>query len=227
MNTPTSSGTSVPLWQHKDDDALEESAELCPCPADMHERVQIQWQFFIRAINPGISLQHVAALFGPTKAFTNRGRKDLRANHLMGTKLNRPAPEFDKVRTCALSVLTGIVSGEHLIVTMLDGSQEPRSGRTQVSKGGDINLDDIFSPQTTGFSSPISSGGMGEPYRFRMGHVYWMNDDRTYTWLPHVKRRSSVRYPYRIDPASTGAPPPSPYNFEQVKKARKKKSIQS
>ena len=240
MNTPISPEIPVPLWQHRDDrGALKRVRKCAPCPAGfmMHEhRVQItrQWQFFIRAINPGMSLQHVAALFGPTKAFTNRARKDSRANHLMGTKLNRPDPEFDKVRTCALSVLTGIVSGEDLILTMLDGSQEPplKVGRIYPETVEDINLDDyLFIPQTHRhffFAANIIRRD-GRTVPFPHGASYdWMNDDRTYTWLPHVKRAQfEVRYPLtRLTPLPPGASLPSPYNFDRVKKAGKKKPIQ-
>jgi hypothetical protein len=235
MNTPTTSGTSVPLWQHKDDrGALNEIRECAPCPAVfmMHEhRVKItkQWQFFIRAINPGMSVQHIAALFGPTKAFTNRPRNDARANHLMGTKLSRPDPEFDKVRTCALSVLTGTVSGKHLIVTMLDGSQEPplKEGRSYPERVEDINPDDyLFTPQTHRhlfFAANIIRRD-GRTVPFPKGAVYdWTNDGKPYTWLPHVKRgQVEVRYPLsKLIELPPGAEIPSPYNFERVKKKKK------
>jgi hypothetical protein len=152
----------------------------------------------------------------------------------MGTKLNRPDPEFDKVRTCALSVLTGSVSGEDLIVAMLDGSQEPplKDGRRYPETVEDIKLDDyLFVPQTHRhffFAANIIRRD-GRTVPFPHGAVYdWMDDDRTYTWLPHVKRSQfEIRYPLtKLIPLPAGAPLPSPYNFERVKKAGKKKPIQ-
>ena len=38
-----------------------------------------------------------------------------------------PDPNFDKVRRCALSVMTGVVDGNDLIVEAMDGS-EPAPG---------------------------------------------------------------------------------------------------
>ncbi len=152
----------------------------------------------------------------------------------MGTKLSRPDPEFDKVRTCALSVLTGSVSGKHLIVTMLDGSQEPplKEGRSYPERVEDINLDDyLFTPQTHRHlffvANIIRRDGRTVP--FPHGAVYdWTNDGKPYTWLPHVKRAQfEVRYPLsKLIQLLPGAEIPSPYNFEREKKQRKKKPIQ-
>lgn len=81
---PSSPNPSVPLWQHRDDHGVFNDLRACaPCPAvfTLHEsRVTItkQWQFYIRAINSGMLLKHVTALFGPTKAFTNRPVRDTR-----------------------------------------------------------------------------------------------------------------------------------------------------
>jgi hypothetical protein len=181
----------------------------------MHDsRVAIteQWQFFIRAINHGMSIQHVAALFGPTQAFTNRPVNDKRANHLLGTKLNRPDPEFDQVCTCALSVMTGAVSGEDLIVTMLDGSQPPplKEGRRYPERVEDINPDDyLFTPWTHRhffFAANIIRRN-GKTVLFPHGAVYdWTNDGQLYSWLPHVKRANfEVRYPLsRLIPLPLG-----------------------
>lgn len=223
--------SSVPLWQHKDDHgALDGVRDCAPCPAvfPLHEsRVTVtkQWQFFIRAINPGMSLQHVAALFGPTKAFTNRSVGDKRADHLQGEKLGRDDPEFDKVRTCSLSVMTGVVRGEELIIAMLDGSQPPllKDGRSHPERVDDINPDDyLFTPRTHRhffFAANIIKRD-GKTVPFPHGALYdWTNDDRPYTWLPHVKRAQfEVGYPLsKLTPLPTGEPIPSPYKFERVK----------
>jgi hypothetical protein len=231
MNTPTTSPTSVPLWQHKDDHGVFDDLRTCvPCPAvfpmdDSRVTITKQWQFFIRAINPGMRLQHVSALFGPKKAFTNRPVNDKRADHLTGANQGHPDLEFDKVRTCALSVMTGVVRGDELIVTMLDGSQPPplKEGRNYPERVEDINLDDyLFTPQTHRhffFAANIIRRD-GKTVPFPNGAVYdWTNDGRRYSWLPHVKKaKIEVRYPLsRLIEFPRGAPIPSPYNFERVK----------
>jgi len=231
MTDPAPASSTVPLWQHKDDlGVLDRVRDCAPCPAvfTIHEsRVTItkQWQFFIRAINPGMSLRHIAALFGPTKAFTNRSVGDKRAAHLQGERLGRPDPEFEKVRTCSLSVLTGVVRAEELIVTLLDGSQAPplREGHSHPERVEDIDPDDyLFTPQTHRhffFAANIIKKD-GKTVPFPHGAFYdWTNDGRLYTWLPHVKRSQfEVRYPLsRLTPVPAGAPFPSPYQFERVK----------
>ncbi len=231
MSNPNPSPVPVPLWQHKDDHGVFDGVRDCaPCPAvfTLHEsRVKItkQWQFFIRAINPDMSLKHITALFGPKKAFTNRPVRDTRADHLLGEKLHRPDPEFDKVRTCALSVLTGVVSGNMLIVAMLDGSQPPplKEGRSYPERVEEIDPDDyLFLPQTHRhffFAANIIRRN-GKTVPFPHGARYdWTGDDRLYSWLPHVARsRFEVRYPLsKLIELPSGAPIPGPYNFERVR----------
>jgi N-acetylmuramoyl-L-alanine amidase len=222
------SRAGVPLWQHKDDQALRSKAPDRPHVADpavfmMHEsRVEItkQWQFFIRAINYGMKLHHVSQLFGYKKAFTNRHKNDLRADHLQGLNLDRKNPEFDKVRTCALSVMTGTVSGDHLLVQMMNGSEPPplKPGRTYPERVEEIDPDAYaFTPWTHRhlfFAANITKRGGRKISPFPHGAVYdWTNDGRIYSWMPHVAPAGvKVRYPLsnlvRLEPA---APIPSPY----------------
>jgi hypothetical protein len=103
----------VPLWRHKDDIEVDGKVRGCaPCPAvwplsDHKVFATKQWQFYIRATNAGRSVQHVAALFGPALAFTNRNVRDIRRDWLRLLNLDRPDPDFDRVRTCSRSALTG------------------------------------------------------------------------------------------------------------------------
>ncbi len=107
---------SVLYWRHKDDlENWGKPRDCAPCPAvwplsDHKVPVTKQWQFFIRAINAGRSLQYVAALFGPALAFCNRSTNDLRCDWLQKKNLDRPDPDFDRARTCSRSVLTGAPS---------------------------------------------------------------------------------------------------------------------
>lgn len=215
---------SIPLWQHKDDMGVFGAPRECaPCPAvfplqDTRVAITKQWQFFIRAINYGMRLQHVVALLGPKKAFTNRDPSDLRADYLKGENLDRPDPEFDKVRTCSLSVMTGTVSNGELIVAMLDGLQPPplKEGRNYPESVQDINPDDyLFTPwmhRHLFFAANITKPN-GKTVPFANGAVYdWTGDRRPYSWMPHVSR---LEVPYALSnlmelPART--PIPSPYN---------------
>ena len=214
---------SVPLWQHKDDrGALGGVRDCAPCPAvfTLHEsRVTVtkEWQFFIRAINPQMSIQHVAALFGHKKAFTNRREKDLRRDYLQGEHLDRDELEFDKVRTCSLSVLSGEPQGDMLLVAMLDGNKPPplKPGCPQPQRVEDIKLDDyLFTPQTHRHlffaANIVRPNGKVSPFPHGEAHTF-MNDGRPYTWMPHVSR-FQVHYPLaklmRLPP---GSPIPIPY----------------
>ena len=221
--TPDPQTAEVPLWQHKEDRGAFGLIRNCaPCPAvfTMHEsRVTVtkEWQFFIRAINLGMSIQHVAALFGPTKAFTNRDPEDDRANYLLGSNLDAPELEFDKVRTCALSVVSGEVQGDMLRVDTMDGSKPPplKSGRIQPQSVEDVNPDDyLFTPQTHRHlffvANIVRSNGNVRP--FPHGALYpWTNDGQFYTWMPHVSR-FPVQYPLsRLMRLPSGAPILIPY----------------
>ena len=220
----------LPLWRHKDDLELGEDAPDRPHPSgdpavfpmqDKKVQVTKQWQFFIRAINFKMSLQHVAALFGPKKAFTNRRKDDLRADHLQGLNLDRPDPDFDKVRTCALSVMTGVVDGEDLLVEMMDGSKPPplKPGFEYPERVEEINLDMYeFTPKTHRhlfFAANITKGGGRKISPFAKGKPYpdWTGDERNYTWMPHVgPSKAKVRYPLsKLVKLEPGRPIPVPY----------------
>jgi hypothetical protein len=211
------------LWQHKDDIGVFGAARECaPCPAvfpmqDTRVTITKQWQFFVRAINYRMRLQHVTALFGPKKAFTNRDPNDLRADYLKGENLNRPDPDFDKVRTCSLSVMTGKVSGENLIVTMLNGSEPPplKEGRSFPEQVKNINPDDyLFTPWTHRhlfFAANITKPN-GKTVPFAHGAVYeWTGDGRPYSWMPHVSDFEVSYLLANLIQLPAGASIPSPY----------------
>lgn len=220
----------LPLWRHKDDRELGEDAPDRPHPSgdpavfpmqDKKVQVTKQWQFFIRAINFEMSLQHVAALFGHKKAFTNRPKDDLRADYLQGLNLDRPDPDFDRVRTCALSVMTGVVDGEDLLVEMMDGSQSPplKPGFEYPERVEDIDLDIYeFTPKTHRhlfFAANITKAGGRKITPFPNGKRYpdWTGDERNYTWMPHVApSKARVRYPLsKLVQLEPGKPIPVPY----------------
>jgi hypothetical protein len=226
-STPTHDSTpeqeKLPLWQHKDDKgALGGIRDCAPCPAvfplqDSRVKVTKEWQFFIRAINFNMKIQHIVAVFDPHKAFTNRATDDKRANYLEGANLDCEELEFDKVRTCALAVLTGVVEGEMLNLEMMDGNQPPplKPGRSQPQTVKEINIDDyLYTPQTHRhlfFAANIIRAD-NKIIPFPKGAVYaWTGDGKPYTWLPHVTR-FPVKYPLaNLTPLPPGSPIPSPY----------------
>lgn len=214
--------SAVQLWQHKDDVEIDGVPRDCsPCPAvwpmsDHKVFVTRQWQYFIRAINMGKSLQHVAALFGPALAFTNRSVDDIRRDWLRERDLDRPDPDFDRVRTCSLSVMTGTAAGDYLTVTMMDGNGPPplKPGKKYPMAASQINPDDyLYHPSTHRhlfFAANISSADRTVP--FPNGAVYdWTGDGKPYTWLPHVSR-FVINYPLsKLKELPPGAEIPSPY----------------
>ena len=167
-----------------------------------------------------MSPQHVAQLFGYRKAFTNRHKDDLRADHLQGLNLDRKDPEFDKVRTCALSVMTGVVEGSNLVIEMMNGSEPPplKPGCVYPERLEDVKLEIYkYTPQTHRhlfFAANITKSSGKKVSPFPHGARYdWTGDNLLYTWMPHVAPAGvKVRYPLskliRVPP---GAPIPSPY----------------
>lgn len=217
----------VQLWQHLDDVAIDGKPRDCaPCPAvwpmsDHKVFATRQWQYFIRAINMGRSLQHVAALFGPKLAFTNRREDDIRRDWLQERNLDRPDPDLDRVRTCSLSVMTGTVAGDYLTVKMMDGNGPPplKAGRRYPYRVEDINPDDyLYHPRTHRwlfFAANISSwddeNKVLHTVPFPNGAVYDWFGPQPVTWLPHVSR-FEVRYPLsKLKKLPPGSDIPSPY----------------
>lgn len=72
------------------------------------------WQAFVRAINPNMTVNHVNALYGPSKAYFNRQSDNPGANYIM-----------PKTFTSGWACHEGIVSGNELIVHTLDGNASP------------------------------------------------------------------------------------------------------
>jgi hypothetical protein len=222
----------LPLWQHMDDHELGKDRPHPGDPAvflfEESEAARVdltkEWQFFIRAINYKMPPDKVSAIFGNLKAFCNHtGLGDAahpRADFIQGENLNSPLPQLDKVRTCALSVMTGVVEGEHLVVEMMNGSQPPplKPGRVQPQRIEEIDPDAyLFTPWSNRylfFAANRSVRGGRETKPFAHGAIYdYTLDGRPYTWLPHVKPAGlKVRYPlsrlHRLPPNSEI---PSPY----------------
>lgn len=109
-----------PLWMHLEDKAVQGYIRSCaPCPAvwvlkdDPHVVFGEQWQYYLVAINPGMTLENVMLLLDYRLAFANRlgltNPNDPRNDYITRAVLGRKDPQLDKVRTCSRNVLTGTV----------------------------------------------------------------------------------------------------------------------
>ena len=221
-----------PLWMHQEDQQVFGSLRDCAlgggCPAvftllepNLKVPLTRDWQYYIRAINPGMSPARVAAIFGYFRAFCNGtglgDPDDPRANFLQNEDLLAPFPQFDKDRTCSRSVMTGTVDGSFLLAQTFDGNIRPplKPGRTYPAKLADVDLDDyLYAPRTHPwlFFSANIVGERGQVVPFPNGAVYaWTGDGAPRTFLPHVSRHQ-VRYPLsRLRKLTEAEPVPSPY----------------
>jgi hypothetical protein len=223
-----------PLWFHIEDVESRAfggrlrscAAEGCPAVMTLLEpplkvRLDRHWMFFIRAINQAMDVEHVSAIFGPQKAFTNHSPDAVFADYLLGKNLDQADNYFDKDRTCVRSVMTGQVSGDYLILETLDGNDPPplKPGRRYPQRVQDIQLDDyLYNPRDHRWlffaANNVKSkpGGSSSISPFDHGGIYdWTGDGRMYTWLPLVSRHQ-IYYPLsRLRKLSDTEPIPSPY----------------
>lgn len=94
-----------------------------------------EWQLYLRKINPRMTANHVAALLGSNKAFTNNTgfatflNPTQRRNYITNATPDErlPLPEFDKDRTCGFACHRAVVEGDFIRVTTLDGNHPPPS----------------------------------------------------------------------------------------------------
>ena len=220
-----------PLWMHKEDRAAQGYIRSCaPCPAvwvlkdDQHVYFGKQWQFFLAAINPGMTLENVMLLLDYRLAFANRtgltNPNDPRADFITGKHLDRRPPQLDKVRTCSRSVLTGVVVGDALKVLLFDSRQPPplKPGRTYPSHIEDVDPDDyLYLPQRHPwmFLAANVVNKAGEVVQFPRGAVYsWTGDNTPRSFVPHIYNPTfgDVMYPLDLlQPLRAEQPIPSPY----------------
>lgn len=223
-----------PLWFHLEDVESRAfggrlrscAAEGCPAVFTLLEpplkvRLTRDWMFYIRAINNTMRLEHVSAIFGNTKAFTNHPRAARFADYLLGEDLNQADNFFDKDRTCSRSVLTGRVEGNYLVLSTFDGNKPPplKPGRRYPQRVADIHIDDyLYNPRDHRWlffaanNVKVKAGDTSSISPFDHGGIYdWTGDGRMYTWLPHVTRHT-IYYPVsRLRKLRADEPIPSPY----------------
>ena len=222
------------FWQHKHDIELGGVRDVIDGndPNDLKGAPEVfwlvqnameitkQWQFYIRAINYKMSIQHVSALFGYQKAFTNGhgfgDPTDPRANFLLGEDLNSRLPKFPKVFTCGGSVLSGLESGGLFVPRMMNGNKSPllKAGRTYPNTVDEINPNDYFYMPATHpwlFFAANNVKGSGSVFPFDNGAFYPWLENRPFTFMPHVSR-FPINYPSsKLKKMSPGLNVPSPY----------------
>jgi hypothetical protein len=165
-----------------------------------------QWQYFIVAINPGMSLQHVSALLNDGKMVCNNGAGfgagDPKVNYILGTGImNTALPRFNKAWTMTNARHQMIGS----VVTAFDGTKPPpiKAGAIYPSRVQDVNMDIyIYTPQNSPhlFFDCVNVAGdrYGTISQFDNGGLYpWTPERRPYSFLPFVSA-VSVSYPPRV-----------------------------
>lgn len=145
--------SSVPLWRMKPStnprDAAADAArrlgqkkhgfpDILPIGQGEGKRVDLtrEWQLYLMDINPQMTTRDVSALLNYQVAFTNGtgfGKPDtVYQNWVLNEDTNSKKPngdsllpQFDKVRTCAYACHTGVIVGDQLKLTTLDGNNPP------------------------------------------------------------------------------------------------------
>src|SRR5688572_14188269 len=180
------------------------------------------WQFYIRAINRGMTRQHVSAIFEYKKAFANGtgfgDGSDPRRDYILNENTDAAEdPQFDKVRTCVRNTHTGVVNDTVLRLLTMDGNQPPpmKPGKRHPQTLDEIRLDDyLYQPKTHRwlFFAANNINGDGGVFPFAHGAVYEWFGDRQVTWLPLVSRfpvSIALQYVRRLGDSE---PIPSPYS---------------
>jgi hypothetical protein len=139
---------AIPLWRMKPStnprDAAADAArrlgqkkhgfpDILPIGQGEGKRVDLtrEWQLYLMAINPQMTARDVSAILNYQVAFTNGtgfGKPDTPYQNWIlnqDTKPSNPLPQFDKVRTCAYACHTGVIVGDQLKLTTLDGNNPP------------------------------------------------------------------------------------------------------
>jgi len=108
--------SSVQLYQYRTVGEPRGCASLgCPAVQVLQDAPDTiltrQWQYYLYAINLGMSMNAIIALMGDSKALLNNtgiGSDPPRANYLTGNNLTQSPPRLDKLRTFSLNTHTGV-----------------------------------------------------------------------------------------------------------------------
>lgn len=194
-----------------------------PCPAvvilkdDPHAYFDMQWQFFVRAKNIGLSIHHVSSLYGTNRAFFNRQTGH---NYLTGENADQKPPNADKVRSCLRNVITGVEEGDFINVLTFDSRYPPplKPGRSYPKTVDQIDPDAyLYSPQTHPWLFVVANiiNTDGDLVPFPNGALYpWTGDNMPYSFLPLISNHGYGPVLYeksKVRKLSPTEPIPSPY----------------
>jgi hypothetical protein len=117
-NTSFTPGT-IPYMHREDKNVFGKIRSCAPCPAvmilkeDAHNPITKQWQYYMIAINPSMTLENIYLLLDDHLAFCNNtGFSSLDNPERNDYFFNRTGfeknPQFDKVRVCSRNSVTGV-----------------------------------------------------------------------------------------------------------------------
>jgi hypothetical protein len=197
-----------------------------PCPAivllktDQHAIFTEQWQYFVRAINYSMSIQHVSQLYEKGRAFFNGTGFPGKRNYLTGEGVGKDDPNADKVRSCLDNVVTGVETGTYLRVKCFDSRQNPplKPGRSYPTTISEINIDDyLITPESNIEMFVVANiiNTANELNPFPNGAVYpWTGSIRPFSFYPVINNYGygDVLYPMsKVKKLPLGSKPPIPY----------------
>lgn len=230
VNTPV-------LYMHKEDrdtDIFGGGVRTCAvggCPAvfvlnepTLKTKLDKNWQYYLIAMNYNMTLENISLLLHFQLAFANGtgfgDDSDPRADYILGKNLTSPLPILDKDRTCSRNVLTGIESGEHLVLKLFDGNQPPpmKPGKRLPQTKEEINIwDYLYNPRDNPEMFCVANrvttkpGNQTSVAPFPRGAQYdWTGNNNNYSFIPHISREV-VKYPLKYLTRVTVKP--SPYRI--------------
>lgn len=218
-------------YMHKEDREVFGYLRSCaPCPAvfvlkdDNHNLITKQWQYYMLAINPAMTLEDVFLLLDDGLAFTNstglRNGSDPRQDWFHDRDLQYKPPQFDKVRTCSRNCVTGTEQNGMLNVKTFDIRNAPplKPGKSHPTTIAEINPDDyLYLPRYNREMFIVANivNREEEVVQFPRGGLYsWTNDNTPYSFLPLCSNPTygPVLVPLeRFRKLPTDSPVPSPY----------------
>lgn len=220
----------VPLFMHKEDKDVYGGVRPCaPCPAvfplnepNTKVKLTMDWQFYIRAINYNMTVEHVSALLGYQRAFTNGtgfgDKDDPRVNYLTDNNFGCPYPQFDKDRCCSRTVMTGTKTqdGKSLIIKTFNGNASPpmKEGKEHPQTLAKINIEDyLYNPREHPWMFLVANivNTDGTVVQFPNGGLYEWTGNDPMVYLPLVSDEL-ITYPMdNLIELPLGSPIPSPY----------------
>lgn len=198
----------------------------CPAVMKIHDEPDTffdrQWQYYLVAINPGMELNNIWGLLGPTKALTNRDEQDKVRNYILEENLEaKELARLDKLRTFSRNTHLAYrtVGGMYRLATM-NGRKPPplKPGRSYPQSLTEIDPDAYLYHPKDPAARPLFlvcnsvqvKDGMTSVYPFAHGALYdWFGVDPV-TFFPLVStfdeiwldmenwtEVQSAPYPYR------------------------------